>query len=67
MMFPCSKGWTYDPVARAVRITGGGEISARIVSPKPLGVAPLARDQWPLRASLARFMGWRFDGAERSA
>jgi hypothetical protein len=56
---PCSQGWRYDPVTKAVRITGGGEISARITAPAPLGTAPLPREQWPTRESLVNFMGWR--------
>src|SRR5437588_8392618 len=43
LMFPCSEGWHYDSETRTLRITGGGEISARFVSPKPLGVDPLPR------------------------
>lgn len=58
MMFVCSQGWTYFPDERVVRITKGGEISARFISPKPLGVDPLPRDQWPRRASLTG-KGWR--------
>lgn len=60
MMYPCSEGWRYDPDARQVRITGGGEISARVVSPAPLGTPPLPRDQWPPRESLTG-MGWRIN------
>ena len=56
---PCSQGWTYDPQTRNVRITGGGEISARFVSPAPLGVDPTPRSAWPLRDSLSRGLGWR--------
>lgn len=37
-LYPCSEGWTYDPGSRMVHITEGGEISALVVSPKPLGV-----------------------------
>ena len=55
----CSEGWTYDAADRTVRITGGGEISARFVSPRPLGVPPLPREQWPTREELARGRGWR--------
>ena len=42
MMFPCSEGWAYEPAERTVRIAGGGEISARFVSPKPLGSSAAA-------------------------
>lgn len=35
LMRICSEGWTYEPEHRSVRVTGGGEISARFVSPKP--------------------------------
>lgn len=47
MMHICSEGWTYDDVKGTVRVTGGGEISARFVSPAPLGTPPLPREQWP--------------------
>ena len=56
---PCSQGWHYDSASRTVRVTGGGEISARVVSPAPLGVDPLPRQAWPARASLLRGKGWR--------
>lgn len=58
-MRPCSEGWNFDPTTKTIRITGGGEISARVVSPRPLGTPPRPRDQWPSRASLARGKGWR--------
>lgn len=59
LMSICSEGWVYNPASHSVRVTGGGEISARVVSPKPLGVAPLPRDQWPAASALARWAGWR--------
>lgn len=59
---PCSQGWHYDEATKSVRITGGGEISARFVSPAPLGTPPLPREQWPAKASLAKGMGWRVTG-----
>jgi len=58
MMYVCSEGWTYDRANRTVRITGGGEISARVVSPKPLGTPPLPREEWPSRSALTG-KGWR--------
>jgi len=58
MMHICSEGWAYDPATRTVRVTGGGEISARVVSPAPLGTPPLPRDQWPPRSALTG-KGWR--------
>jgi hypothetical protein len=58
-MRPCSEGWTYDPATRTIRITGGGEISARVISPKPLGTPPLPRWEWPERAALRNRKGWR--------
>ena len=36
----CSEGWRYDPASRTVRVVDGGEISARFVSPAPLGIEP---------------------------
>jgi hypothetical protein len=58
MMYICSEGWTYDEANRTVHIIGGGEISARVVSPAPLGTPPLPRDQWPARSELTG-KGWR--------
>lgn len=55
----CSEGWAYDPGSRTIRITGGGEISARFVSPAPLGVDPKPKAEWPSRTSLSRGKGWR--------
>ena len=62
--FPCSQGWRHDPVTKTVRITGGGEISARFVSPAPLGTPPLPREQWPPRDSLAHGRGWRVNRSD---
>ena len=59
LMYLCSEGWTLDASSGAVRVTGGGEISARVVSPAPLGVAPLPSAEWPDRAALCRGKGWR--------
>jgi hypothetical protein len=58
-LFPCSEGWAYDAASRTVAITGGGEISARVVSPAPLGVEPHPRAVWPEQSSLAAGRGWR--------
>jgi hypothetical protein len=54
----CSQGWTYDRAANEVRVTAGGEISARFVSPAPFGPPPLPREQWPEREELTG-RGWR--------
>lgn len=56
---PCSEGWHYDADTKTIQITGGGEISARVIGPPPLGVDPLPRDEWPTRAALAKRKGWR--------
>ncbi len=58
IMHICSEGWRYDPASGEVRVTGGGEISARFVSPKPLGTPPRPRDDWPDPAKLTG-KGWR--------
>jgi hypothetical protein len=55
----CSKGWHYDPVSRSVRITDGGEISARFRSPKPLGEPPLPCEEWLDRSKLMGRAGWK--------
>jgi hypothetical protein len=59
LMRICSEGWIYDPDSRTVRIQAGGEISARYVSPKPLGTPPAPRDTWPTPDELRRWKGWR--------
>jgi len=59
LMHICSQGWRYDPARRMVRVTGGGEISARFVTPEPLGVDPLPAEQWPPRERLNTWAGWR--------
>ena len=57
-MYICSEGWHYDPNANRIDVIGGGEISARFISPKPLGRPPLPRDQWPSRSELTNRKGW---------
>ncbi|MEO8694168.1 MAG: hypothetical protein ABI658_11665 [Acidimicrobiales bacterium] len=59
LMHICSQGWQYDPMSASIRITGGGEVSARVVSPKPLGTPPAPRENWPSREVLDRWAGWR--------
>jgi hypothetical protein len=58
-MYICSEGWHYDCKNNRIVVIGGGEISARVISPKPLGVPPLPRHEWPDRNTLARRKGWR--------
>ena len=58
-MYICSEGWHYDLENDRIDVIGGGEISARFISPKPLGVPPLPRDEWPDREALALRKGWR--------
>jgi hypothetical protein len=67
LLFICSEGWAYDPTTASIRVTGGGEISARCVSPKPLGTAPLPQGEWPSLEVLSRWKGWRreSDGPSR--
>ena len=55
----CSQGWEYDAKTKETRITAGGEISGRFISPPPLGVDPLPKEQWPTRAALVKRKGWR--------
>jgi hypothetical protein len=57
-MHICSEGWVYDPATQEVRVTGGGEISARYVSPTPLGTQPRPREEWPDPDTLTG-KGWR--------
>lgn len=55
----CSEGWHYDPELDEIQVIGGGEISARYVSPKPHGTPPLSRDQWPSRLALLQSPAWK--------
>ena len=59
MMFPCSKGWAYDPATREVRITEGGNISARVNSVDTTDIPALPLDEWPKRSALHGRLGWR--------
>jgi hypothetical protein len=59
LMFICSQGWRWDAHSRHVRVTAGGEISARYISPAPLGTPPWPAEQWWDRERLARVAGWR--------
>ena len=61
-MWPCSEGWHFDSDSKTVSIIGGGEISARFITPKPLGTNPAPRNTWPTRSELARKRGWRVRG-----
>lgn len=63
----CSEGWRFDPSRREVRVTGGGEISARFVSPAPLGTPPNPRVDWPARDTLRRYLGWRVGRDRRTS
>jgi len=63
----CSQGFHYDPKTKVTRITGGGEISGRFVSPPPLGVDPLPKEEWPARATLTKRKGWRISNGNGSA
>jgi Zn ribbon nucleic-acid-binding protein len=56
---PCTQGMEYDTATRSLRVTGGGEISARFVSPAPMGIDPLPKEEWPAREALAKRKGWR--------
>ncbi len=58
IMHICSQGWRFDPATEEVRVTAGGEISARFVSPKPLGTPPRPRGEWPSPWEL-NGKGWR--------
>jgi hypothetical protein len=62
LLKPCSEGWHYDARSKSIRITAGGEISARFISPAPLGPPPLPREEWLDRAELQRRKGWRANG-----
>jgi hypothetical protein len=50
----CSEGWRYEPATREIRVTAGGEISARFTDTK----GPLPREQWPSRDALLTRSGW---------
>ena len=60
--WPCSEGWHFSVNERGderIDIIGGGEISARFISPKPLGTYPLDRSEWPTKTQLRKMRGWR--------
>lgn len=59
----CTEGWHYDPQADELRVIGGGTISARFVSPKPLGVEPKKRSEWPPRTELMKTKAWSTQSA----
>ncbi|WCO69095.1 hypothetical protein PO878_10195 [Iamia majanohamensis] len=55
MMHPCSKGWTFNPLTKSVRITHG-EISGR--DPElSHDTQPAPRNEWPSRDELLRRSG----------
>jgi hypothetical protein len=54
----CSEGWHFDPDSLELRIVGGGEISARFVTPRPFGEPPLPKSEWPSRAELLKRKAW---------
>jgi hypothetical protein len=58
-MHICSEGWQFDSALNEVRVIGGGEISARVISPKPEGTPPLPEGEWPTRDQLKGGKGWR--------
>ena len=58
-LLPCSEGWHFDADSATVSIIGGGEISARFITPKPLGTNPAPRNEWPSRKHLMTMRGWR--------
>ena len=61
MMYICSEGWHYDAIEHEIQVVGGGEISARFVSPKPLGIPPLPKSQWIKRSELMKRRSWKSD------
>lgn len=54
----CTEGWHFNPNSMELQVVGGGQISARFVSPPPLGKDPLPREQWPSKADLRKMSGW---------
>ena len=58
-LWPCSEGWHFDAGSETVFIVGGGEISARFVTPRPLGTNPVPRREWPRQKQLMTMRGWR--------
>jgi hypothetical protein len=60
--WPCSEGWHYsvdEAGEPRIDIIGGGEISARFISPNPLGTHPLDKSEWPTKTELRKMRGWR--------
>lgn len=62
--YPCSKGWTYNPITKIIQITDGGEISARAGTTPPPGTNPTPRYDWPDRSVLNTRWGWRVTGTD---
>lgn len=58
----CTEGWHFNPESMELQVVGGGQISARFVSPEPLGRSPLPRNEWPSTLELKRFPGWMDSG-----
>lgn len=55
----CSEGWHFDPNLGEIFVVGGGEISARYISPRPFGVSPKPKNEWISREELESRPGWR--------
>ena len=60
-MFICSQGWHFDANRNEVFVIGGGEISARYISPPPMGRAPLPSLKGKDREALLSRESWRTD------
>ena len=52
-------------LGHGVSTVTAGEISARYVTPKPLGTPPLPREQWPSRQVLSKWAGGRSEQPAR--
>ena len=53
LMHLCSRGWTYDPATRSIRITAGTGLSTTTATDRPnTRKPPPPRSEWPSRSLL---------------
>ena len=58
-MHICSEGWHFEPSTNEIHVIGGGDISARYISPRPWGRPPLPKSLWPSKVELNTKTGWK--------
>jgi hypothetical protein len=58
-MHICSEGWHFEPSTDEIHVIGGGDVSARYISPKPWGKPPLLKNLWPSKDDLNATAAWK--------